>query len=963
MKKWILAVLTVLLMQAMLFASTAGKITGHIVREDTGEPLMGVNVFLQETFIGATTDETGYYVILNVPAGEHTMIATYIGYSMVTVQKVKVSIDLTTTIDIKMKPQVLESSESVIVTAERPLLKRDEFTSRHNVTSEEMDIQPVDGFEAVAMNQAGVVGSHFRGGRSNEVLVVIDGIPVRDPAGAYAGSMGGFSANVPEGGIQELEVSLGGFSAEYGNVQSGVLNLAMKEGAQKYSGRFRAITSNFGDGLNAALMGERDEWLDVKYQHLKKNIYQFNLSGPEPISKLLKAKRPGTFSISGEITDKPQGYFINQNSFEGSLQGKLTLKLGEKIKLAFGGLYSYSEWDQFYFPASKYGPGDNYYADEYFYLIAGSGDTTLVRYNYVDEPHTFRDQQGNIVDENGTIILLPDSLSWLNEVPSWVNSRDSIADTLNYNKVKDYYVGGMQDYLWDRIQENQMYYAIWTHSISSKSYYSLKLTQNMSHYIYGTPDVDDRDGDGDIKEFLNWDENDGEPLPIYRERELNYWWIRGDDPGFLDQKSFTTSFRGDLTSQINKNHLVKGGIDLNLHQMDVENISWTLGWGTMRKDIWSENSIDFGAFVQDKMEFEGLVALVGLRYDYFDPNGWGDPVYYPADYENPFTSMDADGKAVLIDPQKAPVTSQFSPRIGISHPITDRDVLYFTYGHYFQRPDGYYLYRNHYFQSLTKAGNYIGNPSLYPEKTVGYDVGLEHLFTDDLKGSITGYFKDVSNLMNFEKVVGRSIQNRELNIFTNADYGSIKGFELALKKRMSNFWAANFNYTFSIAKGRSSDPFGGSGTFTSAKRLNILDYDQTHTVNFSLTLQSPVPSGFLSQWLLNTQTKYGSGLPYTSYGSSVVNDSRMPATYYTDLRISKDFPLGAVNVNFFVDVFNLFDRQNLDYIGSSLFYKTLDDPSIVTAFDIDNALMQQYYRNPQVYSDERQFRAGLTFDF
>jgi outer membrane receptor protein involved in Fe transport len=187
--------------------------------------------------------------------------------------------------------------------------------------------------------------------------------------------------------------------------------------------------------------------------------------------------------------------------------------------------------------------------------------------------------------------------------------------------------------------------------------------------------------------------------------------------------------KGDLVSQVNSNHLIKSGAEFNYHEMAVENISWTLGVGINRKDIWKEDMIDFGMYIQDKMDFEGIIALIGLRYDYFVPNGFGDAVFYPEDYNYPFTTVDTtNDAAIFTNPQKATNKSQISPRLAVSHPITERDIIRFSYGHYFQRPDAYYLYRNLSFQSLTKTGNNVGNPNLSPEKTVAYEVGLEHLF-------------------------------------------------------------------------------------------------------------------------------------------------------------------------------------------------------------------------------------------
>lgn len=963
------------LSHSMAWASTAGKIVGTVTDISTGAPLAGVNVFLEGTTMGAATDESGFYVILNVPPGEYTIKSSMIGYAPVTVQGVETSMGLTTTINFQMTTEALRTGE-VVVVAERPLLRQDEFTSRHSVSSEDITMQPLENFKDIARNQAGVVGNNFRGGRSGEVLVLIDGIPVRDPAGVYSGDLGGFTANVPEQSIQELEVTLGGFSAEYGNVQSGVLNLAMKEGGSKLQGQFKITTTDMSSGINDVLMGERDTWLGTydfhtrydtmtdgsvqetridtllygtKYQHKLEQLYQVSLSGPIPFTKYLFSS-PATFSVSAEVTDRAQGYMINQNSYTENYQGKLTFKPTRNTKLAVGGLYSSSEWDQFYLAASKYGPAGDYPLDEYKFVGSSNEygyqrDSTLFVYNYVDDPHEYNFQ---FTDAYRTSADVLDSVHYYKGRP--------------YKYVKNYYVGGMQDYLWNYAKESRNLYFVWTHSLSSKTYYEFRFQNFSSQYHYATPDVDDRDNDGNTTEDLVWDPDPAVegPKNIFRDREDNYWWTRGDDPGFRHQESVSRTLKGDLVSQITRNHLIKTGFELNLHESDVENISWTLGPETIRKDIWNENTIDLGIYVQDKMEFEGLIALIGLRYDYFDPNGWGDPVYFPTNFEEPYSSLDSLGTPVLNNPLSPDPHHQLSPRIGISHPITDRTVLHFTYGHYFQRPDAYFLYRNLSYTGLTKAGNWVGNPNLKPEKTVSYDLGLEHLFTPDFKASVTGYVKDVTNLLDNYKFILRRLGGTEVRIFQNADYANIKGLEFALQKRVSKGWGFTANYTFSVAKGRSSSYTEGAGEYDSSKRMNILDYDQTHTVNATLTLVSSEKySALLRNWRGSLLFKYGSGLPYTSYNSSIVNDARLPWTANFDLRVSRTFDLGIVDLQAFMDVFNLMNRENISWIGSSRYYELYDDPSIIR----NNELTGELTRSPQVYRSERQFRFGMAVQF
>ncbi len=919
----------------VLLAGVSGKIAGVVKDKASGEPLAGVNLILEGTRMGASSDESGYYVILNVPPGTYSLNALYMGYTDVKVENVNVNVDLTTRVNIEMSETTFEAAEEITVIAERPLVRNDEVASRHFVSSDEIEIQPIDNFQEIAQNQPGVIGSHFRGGRSGEVLILVDGIPVRDPASGYSGNLGGFTSDVPEFSIQEMEVSLSGFSAEYGNVQSGIINLAVKEGSEQFTGRLRFTSlPGFGASTDFTEYGTR-----YTLNQPQKNIYELNLNGPIIKDKL-------SFTLSGEINDQNEGFYMNQQSLNQSYQGKITYNLSAKHKLAIGGLINRSEWDQFYFPASKYGPGPNYQEDQYLKEVLND---TLIRYQYVDDEDLYGETR--VEDKTGSF------------------------ESTAYNHIKTYYMAGMQEYLWTRRQDSNMGYLLWTHTLSNRTYYEVRFNSFYSNYHYATKDVDDRDGDGNHEEDLEWDPSVSDAAhPITLEQADNYWWVRGDDPAYRDQKSWTNSLKADLVSQITSNHLLKSGIELNYHHTDVENITWSLGYGQFRKDIWDQNSFDFAAYIQDKLEFEGIIALVGLRLDAFDPTGLGDPLYYPADYNSPFTELDEEGVPIFINPKKAETKVQFSPRLGISHPITDKSVLHFTYGHYFQRPDGYYLFRNHKIQSLTKVGNYVGNPNLQPEKTVAYEVGIEQEFPYLIKGSMTGFYKDVTNLLNWEKYVAYSIGGNELNVFTNADYGNIKGLEFSITKRPGKFFGGNINYTYSIAKGRSSDPFGGSGFYDSAKRMNILDFDQTHTINANLTISTPDDFGYryaglrpFELWTANVQFNYGSGLPYSAYGSTIVNGERLPWRSTTDVKIMKQFKYERYRVNLFADIFNLFDRRNVQTIGNTYYYEygaEQDDESVKG----DPAVVRRnsdgtFARNPQVYSLGRHIRFGVGINF
>jgi len=804
-------------------------------------------------------------------------------------------------------------------------------------------------------------------------------MPVRDPAGTYSGSTGGFTLGLPSEAITEMEVSLGGLSAEYGNVQSGVINVATDAGSKQLHGKATVMTTNFGDAINNALMPLDDfvektydllgassldslgrdslralvqpdtgRWYTLAYRHELQNVMRFSLSGPIiPNSDRL------TFSFSADLANEMQDYFINNTYNSQKYYGKLTAKLNDKMKLSASTMYSKTLSDDFYLYASKYGPGDEYWIDEYYYdpdpSTNSRGDTALI-YHFVDDASAYQDS-GFALGRRDQIVVAGDTITWYDQA-----------------KFKHVYTDRrQQDYLWDREREAYTFNVGFTHQLSSKTFYEIKYQNMYSAYKYGVRDVDDRDNDGDVMEFLNWDFEGEGPHYMNRERENDIWWTGGDDPGYRDQASRVNKLKFDIESQVTQNHQVRGGLEFTHNNMDVTNISWSqiefnevdsvYSRTYFRTDIWNEDNIDFGLYVQDKMEFKGLVALVGLRYDYFNPSGFGDPVIYPASFTDPYSQVDTNGVPILKNPTEAKPTHQISPRFGISYPITDRDKLMFTYGHYFQRPDSYYLYRNLMYDNLTTTGNYIGNPSLKPEKTVSYDISLEHLFSPTLKLSITGYYKDVTNLMNYQKYVFINSPS-DGNIYVNADFANIKGVEFALYKALTDYWGASINYTFSSAQGRLYNDYNAP-LFGEDQKMFPLSYDQTHTVNANITLKTPdYLSPLLRNWRANIQVDINGGLPYSSYGTGKTNDLRLPWKYNVDLRLNRRIKMGPVSMDVFVDVFNLLNSMYISYIGSGRFYNLENDAAIIRQ-DVDYT----YIYNPEVYNDPRQFRAGLSVQF
>ena len=226
----------------MMLAGT-GKVAGVVTSKDTGEPLPGVNVFINETGLGSATDMNGDFTILNIPPGLYTLQISYIGYATYKIQGIRVSTDQTTRQNLALTQEVIEGEE-VVVLAERSMVQKDLTASQTVRTADEIKDLPVESFLGVLATQAGVnqgAGGelHIRGGRSNEIGYYIDGVSVSNPF--FTNSL---AINVSNQALEEMKVVSGAFNAEYGNAMSGIVNIQIKEGGQNYSGNISMYTGD-----------------------------------------------------------------------------------------------------------------------------------------------------------------------------------------------------------------------------------------------------------------------------------------------------------------------------------------------------------------------------------------------------------------------------------------------------------------------------------------------------------------------------------------------------------------------------------------------------------------------------------------------------------------------------------------------------------------------------------------------
>ncbi len=412
-------------------------------------------------------------------------------------------------------------------------------------------------------------------------------------------------------------------------------------------------------------------------------------------------------------------------------------------------------------------------------------------------------------------------------------------------------------------------------------------------------------------------------------RDEDNFVASGDNPYYDYQKRRIYTFRGSYTFQKPRNE-VKTGIDLNFYDVQEDDIfASTQNYYIYTFDVQPRGG---AIYAQDKLEFEGLIMNLGLRFDFFDPNHkvfkdfdhpydpdvpkdmWHGPNGDQAPIE--LERYDAEGNYLgggLVD---ADIKWKLSPRLGASFPISDNSYLHMQYGHFFQMPSFDYLYENEKFHT---RGRWLmsGNADLEAEKTVAYEIGINHLLSTNTAVDLTFFYKDISD-MSETVTVGPDVETNpqaasNYVTFMNMGFGNVRGFEINLKRRYYNNWRYHGAYTFMVAKGFSSNVLEGylrrfdNEDFPTQQFY--LDWDRRHS--FLLTGGYSVQENFSVDVAVN----YATGAPYTDPKAlsrkPARNNSRFPSISTVDLELRKIFKLFDVNTDVFIRITNLFDQRNL----------------------------------------------------
>jgi len=952
-----------LLLPQVVMASVTGKISGTVVDTETGEPLPGVAVSVVGTKLGALTDENGEYYILNVPVGTYTVKASLIGFAPVEVTNVGVSADLTAYTDYTLSKEALELGRTIVVRAERPLVIKDKTTSVDIVSREELQAMPVRTYDQVVGLQNSVVRMNsnvdfrqrggreslanapeinLRGGRPSEVAYYVDGFSQQDPLSGIS------TANISNNAIKEVKVTSGAFSAEYGHVASGIVNVVTNSGSEEYHGNLELISDNA-----ASIFG---------YDSFDQNWYTADIGGPIP--GLDKAY----FFLSGErrwMADRSPSintqeiyeqfdvdqYFeesqrMPNNFLKGwSGQGKLDFELQENVKLALNGNYSHDRWQEYrhyYLNPTQIDQVEHtpLYEDENLGLNAKITHTLNAETFYNLSASYFRTERmrgdGVIFDDYEAYRRATGNPEW-DDLTTAFREGDSIfAHQVDNNVVQ----GSEEDTV---VGFYESYWGNYLHRISSYIGFKGDITSQISraHTLK-----------------FGFD---------FQRHTLRYF------------ENLDATDIGGTTGNLNRY-----GFDENGEESDDQ------GWENDTK-----HPINLGVYLQDRFEWRDFVVNAGLRFDFFDYKS-----LRLIDVEDPFDPTDVgDGEFQESDFEDSKKFTRLSPRLGVSFPVSDQTQVYMNYGKFFQRPDLRRLYVGYDFlEDRIGAGSYypFASPNLEPEQITQYEFGLTRQLGENTAVNIAAYYKDVEDLT---QIFHQAAEPYAYDYYGNVDYGTIKGVDFSLTMRRTRNMAISVKYSLSYASGTGSY---ANSTFNIAwknpqgtpKSTNPLDYDQRHSLIGMFDLRSTSGEGPmigdmhpLENMGLNVVMQLASGLPYTPTNpydaitaASVqqepigsINSANMPWNYQIDMKLEKTFTFGQYRLVPYLWIKNLLNTENelavyegtgeantTGYLGSDVAQGSIDNPETGEQFEY---LYDFGQNNPKNYSNPRIIYLGIRMSF
>ncbi|MFL5513943.1 MAG: hypothetical protein ACJ8CN_16085, partial [Gemmatimonadales bacterium] len=408
----------------------------------------------------------------------------------------------------------------------------------------------------------------------------------------------------------------------------------------------------------------------------------------------------------------------------------------------------------------------------------------------------------------------------------------------------------------------------------------------------------------------------------------------------------------NLDWQVDRYNRVRTGGEFTHHSIDRYETDLQ---SALLADAYLEKPVRWNLFLEDRLDLGDVVLVGGLRFDAYASRASRDLLLDTVRASATFGEYLAVRKAAqygadggtfegkpLVRTQPDQSHGYLSPHVQVSFPISARTNFRLSYAHQVQAPDF----------ALVLAGVNFGGAGTDLDfgKTILFEFGVRQAFSDDMVLDVAAYNKDhlsVASARTFSLINPLTGSADLYQKFTNADFGNTRGIDIRLDRRIGNLFNGTVSYTFQDSKGTGSDPFTnqdagvvaleqiGGAIVTSPQVILPTDFSRPHNLAAAVSVTFPdhwgggsLPGAVLRNLGLFTTFRYASGTPYTSCSAAVgneavfsdapgcaqgagrTNSARLPAWRQLDLRLTKGFAVGRLGMTAYLDARNLLNFVN-----------------------------------------------------
>ncbi len=857
--------LSVLLVTASPLVSqvTTGKIQGRVTDAATGVPLSGAQVRIPGTTLANLTNDEGFYFVNEVPAGLQYIQAEFIGYRPLVIEGERILAGQTTTLNFELEQTTIELAAIQVEGERNPLVPRDQVATKSIVQGAFVDQLPVDNVSEMVILQPGVYEEFcnqvaggalpanrcrtIRGGRPNEEAVYIDGVLVRSfGTGAAEG------ATVPTNSLEQMDVTVGGFSAEFGHAQSGVISYVTRSGGARFTGALEVMTDQLAPD------SYRTNW----------NRMELNLGGP--------IYGPLTFFVAGTLTgsdaSKDDGFprvWVTDgvDTCPSASQYAGLCTPGEQVSFRMPRSSSTAgAVDSVDVSAPRFVPWDNGRTFPYHWndtgQFTGNLNLQLPRGSRMNLAYTRNRDQNYGRDPFHWTIYNPDIVEGSRRkvdiftLGGFFTITQSATQQLSLDVRGSYQVmnerAGAVDKGWYLDHQDPFAGVTFSDvrfSVSEDLHrMGLDIFHPTDEYINAfrsgaIPQDSTVVFPGNVEKWGPFHTLTGLSDPL---RANPYAWnttygFTGQDNSALTVRDENQwQLRASLDWQVGRFNRIKlGGEYFSTDLSSVQNGMWI---GRSVPDLASP--VMAGAFLQDRLDLGDLVLEAGIRLDYVDPRvemprTAGFVFNVPDSLKAGFVKWDAGTESFvpLFDEPCGGVSesnpngrcienfvetsskTEWSPRLGASFPVTPTSTFRLSYGRFVQVPAFFgfsaaagqtgLLRRNN--VDLVDQGGASRSRDVDLPSTRTFEFGFRQLIGQDLVIDLSAFNKKQRGSLTYRLLPFEDPNNQgffhNISVLTNDDFTESMGLEVKLDKAVSNLFLANLSYSYLDARGTGSDPW------------------------------------------------------------------------------------------------------------------------------------------------------------